>query len=67
MKQKLKTHRGAAKRFRKTGTGKLIRNKAGKRHLLNHKSSKRKRHLSGPAPVFRGEAGTIRRALPHLH
>ncbi|MBN4050110.1 50S ribosomal protein L35, partial [Nitrospira defluvii] len=34
MKNKIKTHRGAAKRFKKTGSGKLKRNKAGKRHLL---------------------------------
>ena len=43
--QKLKTHKGAKKRFRKTGTGKLIRNKANKRHILTKKSRSRKRKL----------------------
>ena len=42
---KMKTHRGAAKRFRKTGTGKLKRSKAFKSHILTKKSSKRKRNL----------------------
>ena len=42
---KMKTHRGAAKRFKKTGTGKLKRAKAFKSHILTKKSSKRKRNL----------------------
>ena len=42
---KMKTHKGAAKRFRKTGTGKLKRAKAFKSHILTKKSAKRKRHL----------------------
>ncbi|MFR6345048.1 MAG: 50S ribosomal protein L35, partial [Christensenellales bacterium] len=42
---KMKTHRGAAKRFRLTGSGKVRRNKAYKSHLLNSKSRKRKRNL----------------------
>ncbi len=42
---KLKTHRGAAKRFKKTATGKLKRAKAYTSHLLNHKSSKRTKQL----------------------
>lgn len=42
---KMKTHRGAAKRFKKTGTGKLKRAKAYKSHILEKKSPKRKRNL----------------------
>lgn len=42
---KMKTNRSAAKRFKKTGTGKLVRNKAYKRHILTKKSTKRKRAL----------------------
>ena len=42
---KLKTHKGAAKRFKKTGTGKVKRNKAFLRHILTSKHPKRKRHL----------------------
>ncbi|MFQ5597985.1 MAG: 50S ribosomal protein L35 [Nitrospiria bacterium] len=65
MKLKMKTHRGAAKRFKKTGSGKFRRNKAGKRHLLNHKSSKRKRKMSGSVLVFKGETKALQRALPY--
>lgn len=43
---KMKTHKGAKKRFKVTGTGKLKRHKANKRHLNSHKSAKRKRRLS---------------------
>ena len=46
---KLKTNRAAAKRFKKTGTGKLKRNKAYKRHILTKKTTKRKRTLRQPA------------------
>ena len=42
---KMKTHRGAAKRFRKTGSGKLKRAKAFRKHILTKKSQKRKRNL----------------------
>ena len=44
---KMKTHKGAKKRFRITATGKLKRKQAGKKHLLSHKTGKRKRHLRG--------------------
>lgn len=43
---KMKTHSGAKKRFRKTGSGKIMREKAGKRHLLERKSSRLTRRLS---------------------
>ncbi len=42
---KMKTHKGSKKRFRVTATGKLKRSQAGKKHLLSHKTGKRKRHL----------------------
>ena len=42
---KMKTHRGAAKRFRKTGSGKVSRSRANKQHILTKKASKRKRRL----------------------
>jgi large subunit ribosomal protein L35 len=42
---KMKTHSASKKRFRMTGSGKLVRNRAFKSHLLEHKSPKRKRHL----------------------
>ncbi len=44
-KQKLKTHRGAAKRFKVTATGKILRMHSGKRHLLGTKAAKRMRRL----------------------
>ena len=43
---KNKTHSGAKKRFRVTGTGKLMKEQANKRHLLEHKTSRRTRRLS---------------------
>lgn len=64
-KIKLKTHRGAAKRFKITGTGKVVRKQAGKRHLLSHKSAKRKRNLGGSAPIHSGEVQAAHRLLPY--
>lgn len=48
---KAKTHSGASKRFRRTGTGKIVRQKANRRHLLEHKPSTRTRHLDGRTVV----------------
>ena len=48
---KLKTHRGAAKRFKKTGTGKIVRASAFKRHILTSKTTKTKRHKRGTKEV----------------
>ena len=42
---KMKTHRGAAKRFKKTGTGKIVRSRRNKQHILTKKSPTRKRRL----------------------
>ena len=60
---KNKTHSGAKKRFRSTGSGKLMREKAGKRHLLEHKSSRRKRRLSGDTEVARADHKNVHRML----
>lgn len=65
MKNKIKTHRGAAKRFKVSGTGKVMRKQAGTQHLLVHKSAKRKRNLNGSVPVDKGEVKTIKRLIPY--
>jgi large subunit ribosomal protein L35 len=62
---KLKTHRGAAKRFKKTGTGKITRASAFKRHILTSKSTKRKRHMRGTAVVAEADAPKLHRMLPY--
>jgi large subunit ribosomal protein L35 len=62
---KLKTHKGAAKRFRKTATGKIKRRKAFHSHILTKKSSARKRRLSQSADVSPGDAKVIDRMLPY--
>ncbi|MCX8030020.1 MAG: 50S ribosomal protein L35 [Thermodesulfovibrionales bacterium] len=63
---KLKTHRGAAKRFKVTATGKIARNKAYKRHLLTGKPSKRTRALRKGALVDENQIKNIKRLLPYL-
>jgi large subunit ribosomal protein L35 len=65
MKQKLKTHSGAAKRFKITGTGKVMCKRAGKRHLLSHKPSKRTRTMGNRVELFEGDAPSIKRLLPY--
>ncbi len=60
---KLKTKRSAAKRFKITGSGKIMRRKAYKSHILTKKSRKRKRNLRKPTLVFKGEIRNIRRLL----
>jgi large subunit ribosomal protein L35 len=61
---KLKTHRGAAKRFKKTATGKFMRSKAFKRHILTSKSRSRKRGLKGTVVVSAANHKELRRMLP---
>ena len=51
---KMKTHRGAAKRFKKTGTGKFVRAHSNQRHILTKKARKRKRQLRKSALVVAG-------------
>ena len=63
---KMKTHRGAAKRFKKTGTGKLTRSRANKQHILTKKSSKRKRKLRQSALIEGVDAKRIRQMVPSL-
>ena len=61
---KLKTHRGAAKRFKKTKTGKFLRSSAFKRHILTKKTTKNKRHLRGAVSVHETNMGHIAQMLP---
>jgi large subunit ribosomal protein L35 len=63
---KIKTCRGAAKRFRVTGSGKVKRAKAYRRHILSHKSRKRKRGLRHPALASPVDSRNIRRLVPYL-
>ena len=60
---KMKTHRGAAKRFKVTGTGKIMRRKAFMNHILEKKSSKRTRRLKREAVVSRGDAAQVKKLL----
>lgn len=60
---KMKTHSGAKKRFRKTGSGKIMREKAGKRHLLEHKSSSRTRRLSRDQVVAPADVKRVKKLL----
>lgn len=63
---KLKTNRGAAKRFRKTGTGRIRRNKAFTSHILTKKSAKRKRDLRQGALVHKADEKNVARLIPYL-
>ncbi len=63
---KMKSHRGAAKRFRKTGTGKLMFQKSNKRHILTKMSTKRKRHLRESGVLAEADAKRVRQMLPYL-
>lgn len=60
---KMKTDRGAAKRFKVTGTGKILRRKANRSHLLEKKSSRRTRRLAGTTEVAAGDRRQVRRLL----
>jgi len=60
---KMKTHRGAAKRFKITGTGKLRRLQVNNNHILEKKASKRMRRLKGEVGVAPGDAPRIKRML----
>lgn len=62
--QKLKSHKGVGKRFHRTGSGKLVRRKAGRRHLLTGKQRSRKRRLKGAVPVDATMASSIARLMP---
>jgi large subunit ribosomal protein L35 len=60
---KMKSHRGAAKRFKKTGTGKLKRGHAFMSHILNKKSPKRKRQLRKAALIAKSDEKRVKRLL----
>ena len=62
---KLKTHRGAAKRFRKTATGKFKRGKSHARHILTKKSTKRKRNLDIDTYISKSDQKRVRDMLPN--
>ncbi len=63
--KKLKTNKSVAKRLRKTKSGKYKKGRAGKRHLLQGKSGKRKRKMRKSDLVFSGMEKQIRRLLPY--
>ena len=63
---KIKTCRSAAKRFKKTGSGKLVRNKAYKSHILTKKSTKRKRNLRKSTITDATNAQNMKKILPYL-
>ncbi|ABG92790.1 50S ribosomal protein L35 [Rhodococcus sp. ACS1] len=60
---KSKTHSGTAKRFKVSGSGKILRQKAGRRHLLEHKATKVTRRLDGVAVVSKADTPRIKRLL----
>ena len=60
---KMKTHSGTAKRFKVTGSGKIMRRRANRNHLLEHKSSRVTRRLSGEQPVARNDVREIKKLL----
>lgn len=63
---KIKTCRAAAKRFKKTGSGKLVRNKAYKSHILTKKSQKRKRNLRKQTVIDETNLKNMKKAMPYL-
>jgi large subunit ribosomal protein L35 len=63
---KMKTHKGASKRFKKTGTGKIVRSHSHKRHILTKKSSKRKRRLRKQEVVSASDKGRLEQMLANL-
>ena len=63
---KMKTNRGAAKRFRRTANGGIKRGQSFRRHILTKKSSKRKRQLGTPAAVNDVDQRSVRRMLPYV-
>lgn len=66
MKKKLKTKKAAAKRYKVTGTGKIMRESSGLKHLLEHKRSKSKRSKQGVVEVAKTEIKKIKRMIPGI-
>ena len=63
---KMKTHRAAAKRYKVTATGKILRRQAGKGHLLAHKDANTKRRLTGMVEVSDTHLNLVKKELPYL-
>jgi len=63
---KMKTNRGAAKRFKATGSGKIRRSKAFTSHILTKKSTKRKRNLRKSGLIVEADRKAVKRMLPYL-
>lgn len=63
---KVKTHRGAAKRIKKTGTGKYMKMKSNKSHILTKKTTKRKRRLRKAVEVDKGNSRKLKQITPYL-
>ena len=62
---KLKSNRGAAKRFKATASGRFKRNQSHRRHILTKKSNKRMRHLRSAAYVHDSDVGLVKQMLPY--
>jgi large subunit ribosomal protein L35 len=62
---KMKTNRGAAKRFKVTGSGKVKHGRAGRRHILSTKAPKRKRQLRAGAIASKPDEKALRRLMPY--
>ena len=62
---KIKSHRGAAKRFKMTATGKIKRSRAYKRHILTKKTTARKRKLDQEGLVSKGDLSRVRKMIPY--
>jgi large subunit ribosomal protein L35 len=63
---KVKTNRGAAKRFKATGSGKIKRSKAYSSHILTKKTTKRKRNLRKSDLIAKSDRRAVKRMLPYL-
>ena len=62
---KMKTNRGAAKRFKVTGTGKIVYSRSNANHILTKKTSKRKRMLRKPAVIDKSNKGMVKQLIPY--
>jgi large subunit ribosomal protein L35 len=62
---KIKTNRGAAKRFKRTASGSFKRNASHRRHILTKKPTKRKRHLRSPTMLAKSDVAAARRMMPY--
>lgn len=63
---KMKSHKGSAKRFSRTGTGKIKRHKAMKNHMLGCKTTKRKRQLRAADVIAKADMSRVERLLPYV-